>query len=572
MPKKGANRLLRAIEIELDVLDSWALEFCDKLDDSGVWIKTNYGWYRLLNPAPEYKYLYEDLHARFEITLKVFAALIGPNGATMVFKDMARELKERYGITDKELIDNAVFIAKHLRATERLDRIGFIRSLEITHAFFHKGLYKLGSAYQNKKKKRTFNEVKAESSRPLRSNDEHSKPADISSDDSDVEEQSKSKRRKLTHHNNNNNAPSGNLFVTKSRQYNGVRDYSSIPARYLSEDKRRLLCFVCSQTMRVEEVEQFVKHVNKHRSNLVGEMLDKDRVAFRLQSFLNQSRVRNFIETSLASDAPISSGIELPLADLPSQVNMTMRALKRRSFNVERPSAGQLFESEHQPPYREIYREEAIEEVVVDSTNHKSVPASNRYGNVRKAQKFDVEDIDDEQDEEVQYSYRPYSREDDDDEEEEDEEDEDEDFFYRFEPPAQKPKPKSNRRSSRSGQRLFASAQQLEKERQKREQKNAIQALEVLVAREILDAVETLPAIETSRDIKLREDLSNMLLPSDNCAISPAIEHTANESNQSNNSNEIESNSTDLGSTIVSIKGNSPNIALCTSNEVMVKQ
>jgi hypothetical protein len=112
----------------------------------------------------------------------------------------------------------------------------------------------------------------------------------------------------------------------------------------------------------------------------------------------------------------------------------------------------------------------------------------------------------------------------------------------------------------------------LEKERQKREQKNAIQALEVLVAREILDAVETLPAIETSRDIKLREDLSNMLLPSDDCAISPAIEHTANESNQSNNSSEIESNSTDLGSTIVSIKGNSPNIALCTSNEVMVKQ
>lgn len=210
--------------------------------------------------------------------------------------------------------------------------------------------------------------------------------------------------------------------------------------------------------------------------------------------------------------------------------------------------------------------------MVVDSTNHKSVPASNRYGNVREAQKFDVEDNDDEHDEEVQYSYRPYSREDDDDEEEEDEEDDDEDFFYRFEPPAQKPKPKSNRRSSRSGQQRFASAQQLEKARQKREQKNAIQALEVLVAREILDAVETLPAIETSRDIKLREDLSNMLLPSDNCTISPAIGHTANESNQSNNSSEIESNSTDLGGTIESIKGNSPNIVLCTSNEVMVKQ
>ncbi len=85
---------------------------------------------------------------------------------------------------------------------------------EITHAFYHKGLYKLGSAYTNKKK-RTFNDVKAESSRAKRSNMNLNveKHADESSDS---EEHSKTKRRKITHH--TNNTPTNNLFVTKSRQ------------------------------------------------------------------------------------------------------------------------------------------------------------------------------------------------------------------------------------------------------------------------------------------------------------------------------------------------------------------
>lgn len=223
--------------------------------------------------------------------------------------------------------------------------------------------------------------------------------------------------------------------------------------------------------------------------------------------------------------------------------------------------------------YNEFHREEEIEEMVVDSSsNYKTVPTSNRYGDISEAQEFEEEIVDeDDEDYEQQHVYVPYSR----DEEDEDEDDEDEDFHYK---PKTKPKPK-RRSGSRAAQRRFASAQQLEKERQKREQKEnnrAIEALEILVAREILDAVETLPAIEMNREATLRQDLSMLLLPSSHCTISPAAGHMTNESNMSNESNsEIEPRKNSLEGATEDInalrKGNnSPNIALC--NEVMVKQ
>lgn len=217
---------------------------------------------------------------------------------------------------------------------------------------------------------------------------------------------------------------------------------------------------------------------------------------------------------------------------------MRARKRKERNFYVERPAVGQIFESEHQPLYDSVHREEAIEEEVVDSINHKALPASNRYGNVSEAQQFSAEDMDEGEEEGPQHRYRPDSREDEDeDEDEEDDEEDDEDFYDQLFEPVPKPKAKPPRRANRGGQRRFASAQQLEKERQKHEQKSAVQALEVLVPREILDAVETLPAVESRRDNKLREDLSMMLLASN-----------------------------------IAIKKSSPNIAVCSSNEVMVKQ
>ncbi|MBP5977841.1 hypothetical protein HW132_35380 [Brasilonema sp. CT11] len=225
-----------------------------------------------------------------------------------------------------------------------------------------------------------------------------------------------------------------------------------------------------------------------------------------------------------------------------------------------------------QPLYNCIHREEEIDEMIVDSTNYKTVPASNHYGNVSEAHQFEEKvDAEDEDyvEEEEEYVYRPDSRDDEEDEEDE----EDEDFNLRFKP---KTKPKPRRESNRTGQRRFASTQQLEKERQRLEQSRAIEALEVLVAREILDAVETLPAIEMNRDSKLRQDLSTLLLPSSGCVISPNTGHMNNESHQSNSNSEIESNSVrganESMNNIITKSKHSPNIAVCTSNELLVKQ
>jgi len=191
----------------------------------------------------------------------------------------------------------------------------------------------------------------------------------------------------------------------------------------------------------------------------------------------------------------------------------------------------------------------------VDTTNYKTLPSSNRYGDISEAQEFEYED-----EGEQEHKFYLHDDDDDDDEDNDDDDDDDEDFYYNI----HKSKPKLKRKYGRT----VSVAHQLEKDQLASKQRNntsAIESLEILAAREILKAVEVLPAIETERENTLPQDLP-VLLPSNTFAVPPTV-------GRANNTSDENSPILDQASPVGLIAKNkhSPNIAVCSSKESMGK-
>jgi hypothetical protein len=214
-----------------------------------------------------------------------------------------------------------------------------------------------------------------------------------------------------------------------------------------------------------------------------------------------------------------------------------------------------------------VYREEDIENVIVDTTNYKRPPPGNHYGDISEGQEDLIEEI------EEDYALAPEdpvgrNYEDDDMDQESDD---DESTEYR---PRSKKRVKPHPRASA---RRFFSALQLEKEQLAREQakrskrSRAIDALQVLAAKEIFDAAETVPAIESGRGSSLKDVHAPLRASEVTASRTGTDSHTVNNVLRSGSGTLLEQASREL-STMTS-SANVRNIALCKSNDtVMVNQ
>lgn len=98
-----------------------------------------------------------------------------------------------------------------------------------------------------------------------------------------------------------------------------------IPQLYCN-DKGRLCCFICQKTYSKIQLLEFATHLHQHRTNMLCVFSEKERMAMRMSSFLNQLRTRTFIETNLANGADNAITEEQqhmeiisPLANLPER-------------------------------------------------------------------------------------------------------------------------------------------------------------------------------------------------------------------------------------------------------------
>jgi len=74
--------------------------------------------------------------------------------------------------------------------------------------------------------------------------------------------------------------------------------YDQIPSMCLN-DSGRLFCYICQKTYAKVHLADFVGHLHNHRTNMLCVFSEKERNAMRMNSFLNQLRVREFIEVTL---------------------------------------------------------------------------------------------------------------------------------------------------------------------------------------------------------------------------------------------------------------------------------
>jgi hypothetical protein len=87
---------------------------------------------------------------------------------------------------------------------------------------------------------------------------------------------------------------------TSSRKIDALELAARMP-RELLDDNGQLQCCCCPVTFPRLDVNTFVTHLQKHRNTLLSNLFERERMILRMQSFLNQIRVRYVIETILAS-------------------------------------------------------------------------------------------------------------------------------------------------------------------------------------------------------------------------------------------------------------------------------
>jgi hypothetical protein len=165
----------------------------------------------------------------------------------------------------------------------------------------------------------------------------------------------------------------------------------------------RLCCFICQKTFSKTQLLEFATHLHQHRTNMLCVFSEKERMAMRMSSFLNQLRTRTFIETTLAGtdnalieDQPME--IISPLANLPAFPPLHLEN------NLPLPNAAELFIPQVKAPSRgrgrpgktNFYVENSERPAKIQATKEKSMKK-------QKKEEFDSEITSEEESEEYRH-------------------------------------------------------------------------------------------------------------------------------------------------------------------------
>eukprot|EP01127_Copromyxa_protea_P023876 TRINITY_DN9162_c0_g1_i1.p1 TRINITY_DN9162_c0_g1~~TRINITY_DN9162_c0_g1_i1.p1 ORF type:complete len:351 (+),score=56.86 TRINITY_DN9162_c0_g1_i1:1-1053(+) len=261
--------------VTLPEIEEWFVEFGVSREECAIWVKTPVASYRLKTSHSSYVSYFQGLSNRFNITAEIFF-LLYQNPQANYNTVVTKLCGPPHNLEESDIIAEASFILHHLKSHPDTSQTPFVIGLELKHVSQTETLPQMEVADIDDTA--IMGGCRTRSSTALASSD-----------------------RALTR-SFDKAKDSGSL---RTSQEFALLLLKNIPRIYLN-DKGRLECYICQITFPKVEINEFRSHLHKHRTNMVCVFSEKERMSLRYLSFLNQLRVRSFIENELAETTELS--------------------------------------------------------------------------------------------------------------------------------------------------------------------------------------------------------------------------------------------------------------------------